>query len=149
MRYETKGSSRTNTNENEGRKISLKTASICLFLLVAAPFLVAQEPAAIPQPSAATVRTQSPPQQLQAIVTVSATNNSSADVSAESGLTNESPSANPQLQSSSSPQSKPSGDESDWHVTIVPYLWFLGLHGTPGPPGGQMSVHESPGDLLS
>jgi len=72
MRYETKGSSRTNTNQNEGRKISMKTASICLFLLVAASFLVAQEPAAIPQPSAASVRAQSPPpQQLQAIAAVS------------------------------------------------------------------------------
>jgi len=127
----------------------MKTASVCFLLLLAAPFLVAQEPAAIPQPSGATVRTQSPPQQLQATTAVSATNNSSADVSAESGLPKESPSANPQLQFSSSPQSKPSGDGSDWHVTIVPYLWFLGLHGTSGPPGAEMSVHESPGDLLS
>ena len=149
MRYETKGFSRTNTNQNEGRMISMKTASVCFLLLLAAPFLVAQEPAAIPQPSAATVRTQSPPQQLQAIAAVSATNNSSADVSAESGLPKESPSANPQLQFSSSPQSKPSGDGSDWHVTIVPYVWFLGLRGTSGPPGTEMSVHESPGDLLS
>jgi len=80
---------------------------------------------------------------------VLATNNFSTGGPTETGLVNESSSANPQLQSSSSPQSKPSGDESDWHVTIAPYMWFLGLHGTSGPPGAQMSVHESPGDLLS
>ena len=78
-----------------------------------------------------------------------ATNNFSTGGPKEPGLVNESSSANPQLQSSSSPQSKPSGDESDWHVSIAPYVWFVGLHGTSGPPGAQMSVHESPGDLLS
>jgi len=78
-----------------------------------------------------------------------ATSNSSAGVPTESTLANESPSASAQPESSGSDQSKPSGDESGWHVTIAPYMWFLGLHGTSGPPGAQMSVHESPGDLLS
>jgi len=78
-----------------------------------------------------------------------ATNNSSAGVPTESTLANESPSASGQPESSGSDQSKPSGDESGWHVTLAPYMWFLGLHGTSGPPGAQISVHESPSDLLS
>ena len=78
-----------------------------------------------------------------------ATNSFSTGGPTEPGLVNESSSTNPQLPSSSSPQSKPSGDDSDWHVTIAPYLWFVGLHGTSGPPGAEMSLHESPGDLLS
>jgi len=49
----------------------------------------------------------------------------------------------------SSPQvGLPAGD-SGWHVAVSPYLWFPGVHGTMGALGRDVSVHVSPGDLLS
>jgi hypothetical protein len=38
---------------------------------------------------------------------------------------------------------------SDWHFDVSPYLWFPGVHGTIGALGRDVSVHASPGDLLS
>jgi hypothetical protein len=40
--------------------------------------------------------------------------------------------------------------ESDWHLTVSPYLWFPGVHGNiAGPNGGEFGFSASPGDLLS
>jgi hypothetical protein len=36
-----------------------------------------------------------------------------------------------------------------WHFSFTPYLWFPGVHGTVGALGRDISVHASPGDLLS
>jgi hypothetical protein len=41
----------------------------------------------------------------------------------------------------------PSGD--GWHVNVVPYIWFAGVHGTVGVAGRDASVHVSPSDVLS
>jgi hypothetical protein len=38
---------------------------------------------------------------------------------------------------------------SDWHFAVSPYLWFPGVHGTIGAFGRDVSVHATPGDLLS
>jgi hypothetical protein len=38
---------------------------------------------------------------------------------------------------------------SDWHCDVSPYLWFPGVHGTIGTLGRDVSVHATPGDLLS
>jgi hypothetical protein len=78
-----------------------------------------------------------------------ATNNSSADVSTESGLANESPFASAQPESSGSAQSESSGKGSNWNVVIAPYVWFPGVHGTVGDLGRQLGVHATPADMLS
>lgn len=39
--------------------------------------------------------------------------------------------------------------ESDWHFTVSPYLWLPGVHGTVGANDHVVSVHATPGDLLS
>jgi hypothetical protein len=39
--------------------------------------------------------------------------------------------------------------ESDWHFAVSPYLWLPGVHGTVGAQDHDVSVHASPGDLLS
>ena len=39
--------------------------------------------------------------------------------------------------------------DSGWHFAVSPYLWFPGVHGTVGALGRDVSVHASPGDLLS
>jgi len=36
-----------------------------------------------------------------------------------------------------------------WHVDLTPYLWFAGAHGTVGARGRNVSIHATPGDLLS
>jgi len=54
-----------------------------------------------------------------------------------------------QPQSSSPAQSNSSSDGSGWHIITTPYLWLPGVHGTIGAAGKQVSVHASPGDLLS
>ncbi len=36
-----------------------------------------------------------------------------------------------------------------WHFDLSPYLWFAGAHGTVGAQGRNVSIHASPGDLLS
>jgi hypothetical protein len=52
--------------------------------------------------------------------------------------------------SSSSSQHTPSASDDDaWHLSLSPYLWFAGTHGTIAALGRDASVHASPGDLLS
>jgi hypothetical protein len=56
---------------------------------------------------------------------------------------------------SSEPGSMPSPqvglppEDSGWHFAVSPYLWFPGVHGTVGALGRDVSVHATPGDLLS
>jgi hypothetical protein len=45
--------------------------------------------------------------------------------------------------------SAPAPDDGAWHLSLSPYLWFAGAHGTVGARGHNASIHESPGDLLS
>jgi len=40
-------------------------------------------------------------------------------------------------------------EDSGWHFAVSPYLWFPGVHGTIGALGREVSVHATPGDLLS
>src|SRR5438270_321396 len=57
-----------------------------------------------------------------------------------------------QTQSAPTPtptSSTASVDENGWHFNLTPYLWFPGLSGTAGVRGHDVSVHASPGDLLS
>jgi hypothetical protein len=50
----------------------------------------------------------------------------------------------------SAPAQASSADQSDgWHFTVSPYLWFPGVHGTVGADALPVSIHASPGDLLS
>jgi hypothetical protein len=42
-----------------------------------------------------------------------------------------------------------SAADSGWHLTVSPYLWFPGVHGTVGAFNRDASVHASPADLLS
>jgi hypothetical protein len=59
------------------------------------------------------------------------------------------PPANPQTTSSSQkPPPAPNAD-AGWHFALSPYLWFAGAHGTVGARGRDLSMHASPGDLLS
>jgi len=50
---------------------------------------------------------------------------------------------------SSPPQVGLPPQDSGWHFAVSPYLWFPGVHGTVGALGRDVSVHASPGDLLS
>jgi hypothetical protein len=49
----------------------------------------------------------------------------------------------------SPPQVGLTADDSDWHFSVSPYLWFPGVHGTIGALGRDTSIHVSPADLLS
>jgi hypothetical protein len=62
------------------------------------------------------------------------------------------PDLNAQTQTTTSPtpaQSDSAGDDNNWHMTATPYLWFPGISGTSGAFGHNLSIHASPGDLLS
>jgi len=48
-----------------------------------------------------------------------------------------------------SPQVGLPPEDNGWHVALSPYLWFPGVHGTIGALGRDVSVHATPGDLLS
>jgi len=41
------------------------------------------------------------------------------------------------------------GEDASWHLDLSPYLWFAGAHGTVGALGRSVSIHATPGDLLS
>lgn len=55
------------------------------------------------------------------------------------------PVADPQSSSSR----KPANPDDGWHLALSPYIWFAGAHGTVGALGRDVSLHASPGDLLS
>jgi hypothetical protein len=57
-----------------------------------------------------------------------------------------------QIQTASTTSGKtapPANEDSGWHFALSPYLWFAGAHGTVGALGHNLSIHASPGDLLS
>jgi hypothetical protein len=61
-------------------------------------------------------------------------------------------SVDPQLRTSSSDSgqsSAPMAQDAGWHFNLSPYLWFAGAHGTVGFRGRNVSMHATPGDLLS
>jgi hypothetical protein len=39
--------------------------------------------------------------------------------------------------------------DGGWHVAIIPYIWFSGVHGTTGVLGHDASVHASFGDIFN
>jgi len=43
----------------------------------------------------------------------------------------------------------PTNQDAGWHFEVSPYLWFAGAHGTVGVYGRNVSMHATPGDLLS
>ncbi len=47
------------------------------------------------------------------------------------------------------PKAVPAAEDDGWHFNVTPYLWFPGVSGTAGARGHDVSVHASPGDLLS
>jgi len=47
-----------------------------------------------------------------------------------------------------SPQPAASTDDN-WHLNLTPYLWFAGVSGTTGVFNHDVTMHLSPGDLLS
>lgn len=51
--------------------------------------------------------------------------------------------------SSSEGRSAAATKDDNWQFELSPYLWFAGAHGTVGILGHNLSVHASPGDLLS
>jgi len=46
-------------------------------------------------------------------------------------------------------QKAATGADGTWHLIVSPYLWFPGVHGTLGFRERTVSIHASPGDLLS
>jgi hypothetical protein len=54
-----------------------------------------------------------------------------------------------QPSSSGNSGNTPPAADNAWHFAFSPYLWFAGLHGTVGALGRNVSVHASPGDVLS
>jgi len=60
------------------------------------------------------------------------------------------PTPDAQTQSTDKTTSQKTGlTDGTWHLTVSPYLWFPGVHGTVGSGGHSASIHASPGDLLS
>jgi hypothetical protein len=47
------------------------------------------------------------------------------------------------------PKAAAAADDDGWHFNVTPYLWFPGVSGSAGARGHDVSVHASPGDLLS
>ena len=43
----------------------------------------------------------------------------------------------------------PSPSNDGWHVDLVPYVWFAGVHGTTGVLGHEVSIHADASDVLS
>jgi len=64
-------------------------------------------------------------------------------------VTTEQPTAAADPAPSGSPQVGLPPEASGWHFAVSPYLWFPGVHGTVGSFGRDVSVHATPGDLLS
>ena len=58
---------------------------------------------------------------------------------------------NSQTQSTDKTTSQKTAAATDgaWHLVVSPYLWFPGVHGTLGLRERTVSIHASPGDLLS
>lgn len=79
-----------------------------------------------------------------------ATATMTALVCAQAGAQNEASATDTQTQGATSPQAPaPPNEDGAWHFALSPYLWFAGAHGTVGALGHNLSIHASPGDLLS
>jgi hypothetical protein len=76
-----------------------------------------------------------------------ATQAAAAQVDVTQDQTQNPPPAQPQSSASSSSQAP--APDYNWHVSLSPYLWFPGMHGTTGAFNRDVSVHASAGDLLS
>jgi hypothetical protein len=80
-----------------------------------------------------------------------ATAESTSPTSAE--LSGPDPSGSPAPQGGTSPNNAPllidPSDHDQWHLSVSPYLWFPGVHGTIGAYGRQAGFKASPSDLLS
>ena len=46
-------------------------------------------------------------------------------------------------------QAGKTAQDDAWHLSLAPYLWFPGIHGTMGVNGRTVGIHASAGDLLS
>jgi hypothetical protein len=57
--------------------------------------------------------------------------------------------ASAQTTSTPTPGNSSSALDDRWHVSISPYLWFAGIHGTVGIRGHDVSVNASAKDVLS
>lgn len=55
----------------------------------------------------------------------------------------------PDVQAQTPAVPAPATDDNGSHFSVSPYLWFAGAHGTVGGPNRSVSIHASPGDLLS
>jgi hypothetical protein len=76
-----------------------------------------------------------------------ATSGANPDVASDSVLIEQPTAASPAA--SGVPQVGLPPEDSGWHFAVSPYLWFPGVHGTIGALGRDVSVHATPGDLLS
>jgi len=125
--------------------IKLWLAVLALFTLCAAsPLPAQQEGQYVPgQSNLSADDAREPGTNLLAI------NDTSSRTPSDLGSADDSLITSAEPQPSNSAQSKSSSDDNNWHINVVPYLWFPGVHGTVGAAGKQISVHASPGDLLS
>lgn len=85
----------------------------------------------------------------QTLTPLVATNGSASGAGSGRGDAESSSTTVAQLQPSNSGQSKSTSGDANWHISSSPYLWLPGVHGTAGAAGRQVSVHATPGDLLS
>jgi hypothetical protein len=75
-------------------------------------------------------------------------NSESSSSTALSSVASDQPAA-PDPSASASPQVGLPPEDDGWHFAVSPYLWLPGVHGTSGKNGHNLSIHASPGDLLS
>jgi len=70
------------------------------------------------------------------------------DVGLDSG-SQPTPGSETQSTDKTTSQKTSAGTDGAWHLVVSPYLWFPGVHGTLGLRERTVSIHASPGDLLS
>ena len=70
------------------------------------------------------------------------------DVGLDSG-SQPTPDSQTQSTDKTTSQKTSAGTDGAWHLVVSPYLWFPGVHGTLGLRERTVSIHASPGDLLS
>jgi hypothetical protein len=55
----------------------------------------------------------------------------------------------PSAPPAATPRAAASSLDDEWHISVSPYVWFPGMFGTVGAFDRELSVHATPGDLLS
>jgi hypothetical protein len=75
-------------------------------------------------------------------------NSGSSPANALSSVASDQPAA-ADSSASASPQVGLPPEDDNWHIAVSPYLWLPGVHGTSGLNGHNLSIHATPGDLLS